>query len=775
MATGTMQTLKVLLFAGGASLFAVSQLVRPVYRALPEILVQPLSVLIPPGAGRAALLGALTFLIVWFLESAFYLAVLRLPWKNALAESLRSYAPLTALLAFSLLLLPGMPGVPMLGWWLLLDASPWFLTLIGAALVYRKGAFVLAHIRGLPPLRQLAGRSFTTIFYGIGLLAVLIALTPDRRFSEPYDERWGTGDEPRYVRITASLLHDGDANIANAAEHIGRRAEPFRFGSHLLSWIGSTFSTIGDVAAAATGQSLGEPESLGGQVIRGKDGGTYYVYLPGFPLLIVPAMALDSIFFPGVLPLVISFCLVLGMVTAIFIARLIEPQVGDRFDSYLLVAGLSLTPPLFFYNFQVYPEMTAALCLALVLKAVLARSVGLGGAVVFGLAAGMLPWLHTRYYPVLGVSVLAMVYKIWREHVSWKVGLWAIGLPVVAVGLQCLYVFHISGSLLPDTLWVVNGYPRGGHFFNREALSGLYYLLVGREEGLLVYSPLYVLAIPGAVSLWRQSGFAAFLSIAVFVPYLMIVASHDQGGAGAWAPASRYLVPMTPILALWLAAWLGVPEVRRARWMAFFIGAAASFWIGQGMLAERNFPYDRIPFLSSGVVNVSGLLGSVLEQESFWQRAAYPLVLVLVLAAVVMWGWKEKARLGGLAAVIVTLILVTGAVSEAWAPRETWIETAPGTSSMRLRPGRTVVSALPSCSVGPPRLRFEGAGGEHEVTISGRGFSKHLSVPPTGETELEISVEPFVRKRRGEKEEIRVVELSLAPGHTPLVARALCR
>ena len=775
MATGTMQTLKVLLFAGGASLFAVSQLVRPVYRAHPEILVQPLSVLIPPGAGRAALLGALTFLMVWFLESVLYLIVLRLPWKRALRDSLCSYASLTALLAYSLLLLPGTAGVPMLGWWLLLDASPWFLTLIGVALVYRKGAFVFAHIGGLPPVRRLAGSSFTTIFYGIGLLAVLTALTPDRRFSQPYDERWGTGDEPRYVRITASLLHDGDANIANAAEHIGRRAEPFRFGSHLLSWVGSTFSTIGDVAAVATGQSLGEPESLGGQVIRGKDGGTYYVYLPGFPLLIVPAMALDSIFFQGMLPLVILFCLVLGMVTAIFIARLIEPYVGDRFDSYLLVAGLSLAPPFFFYCFQVYPEMTAALCLALILKVVLARSVGLGGAVVFGLAAAMLPWLHTRYYLVLGVSVLAMVYKIWREQVSWKVGFWAIGLPVVAVGLQCLYVFHISGSLLPDTLWVVNGYPREGHFFNREALSGLYYLLVGREEGLLVYSPLYVLAIPGAVSLWRQSGFAAFVSIAVFVPYLMMAASHDQGGAGAWAPASRYLVPMTPILALWFAAWLGVPEVRRARWMVFFIGVAASFWIGQGMLAERNFPYDRIAFLSSGVVNVSGLLGSVLERESFWQRAAYPLVLVFVLAAVTMWGWKEKARLGGLAAVIVMLLLVTDAVSDARAPRETWLETAPGTSSMRLRPGRTVVSALPSCSVGPPRLRFEGAGGEHEVTISGPGFSKHLRVPPTGETELEISVEPFVRKRRGEKEEIRVVELSLASGHTPLVARALCR
>jgi hypothetical protein len=663
----------------------------------------------------------------------------------------------------------------MLGWWLLLDASPWVLTLIGAALVYRKGAFVLAHIGGLPPVRRLAGSSLATILYGIGLLVVLIALTPERRFSEPYDERWGTGDEPRYVRITASLLHDGDVNIANAAEYIGRRAEPLRFGSHVLGWTASAFSTLGDVGAAAMGESLGEPQSLGGQVIRGKDGGTYYVYLPGFPLLIVPAMALDSIFFPGLLPLVIFSCLVLGMVTAIVIARLIEPYVGDRFDAYLLMACLSLTPPLFFYNFQVYPEMTAALCLAVILKLLLARRVGFGGAVVFGLAAAMLPWLHTRYYPVLGISVLAMVYEMWREHVSWKVGFWAIGLPAVAVGLQCLYVFHISGSLLPDTLWVVNGYARGAHFFNREAFSGLYYLLLGREEGLLVYSPLYLLAIPGAVSLWRRSGFAALLSIALFVPYLMIAASHDQGGAGAWAPASRYLVPMVPILALWFAAWLGVPEVRRARWMAFFIGAAASFWIGQGMLTERNFPYDRIAFLSGGVVNVSGLMGSVLEPESFWQLATYPLVLLLVLATVAMWGWKEKARFDGLAVSIVVLMLLAGSVSEARMPSDTWISTAPGTSSMRLRPGRTVVSALPSCSVGLPRLRFEGAGGEYAVTVSGHGFAKHLRVPPTGETELEISVEPFVRKRRGEREEIRVVELSLAPGHAPLTFRAVCR
>ena len=773
------QSLRILALVGGVSAFAVGQLVTPVYRAVPEMLIQPLSVLIPPGAGTAAVMGALGFLIAWFLESLFYLIVLRFSWRKAFCDSLASYAPLTALLVYSLLLLPGMPGVSMLGWWLLLDGSPWVLTVIGAAVVYRKSAVLLPHLGGFYPVRRLARGPLGTILYGVGLLAVLFALTPERRFSEPYDERWGTGDEPRYVRITASLLYDGDANISNAAEHIGRRAEPLRFGSYVVSWTASTFSTIKDVAASAMGESLGEPESLGGQVIRGKAGGTYYVYLPGFPFLIVPSMALDSVFFPGMLPLVIFFCLVVGVMTAIVIARLIEPYVGDRFDAYLLIGCLSLTPPLFFYNFQVYPEMAGAFCLAVILKLLLGRKVGFGGAVLFGLAAATLPWLHTRYYPILGVSVLAMVYEMWGGRVSWKVGLWAIGLPIVAVALQCLYVFHIGGSLLPDTLWVVNGYPRGAHFFNREALSGVYYLLFGREEGLFVYSPLYMLAIPGAVSLWRRSGFAAVLSIAVFAPYLMIAASHDQGGAGAWAPTSRYLIPMTPVLALWLAAWLDVPGVRRVRWMAFALGAAASFWIGQGMLVERNFPYDRIAFLSSGVVNVSGLLGSVLEPESFWQRGAYPLLLLLVLAAVAMWGWNKKARFDGLATSIVALILMAGSVSEARMPSEAWTSPARGTSSAQLRPGRTVVSVLPSCSVGLPRLRFKGAGGEYAVTVRGHGLTRHLRVPPTGTTELDISVEPFVRKRRGEKEdlrkEIRIIELSLAAGHSPLVFQVVCR
>jgi hypothetical protein len=664
----------------------------------------------------------------------------------------------------------------MAGWWLLLDASPWILTLVGAATIYRKGSFVLARVGGLPPLRELSRASLAPIIFATALLAVLIALTPTRRFSEPYDERWGTGDEPRYVRIAASLLHDGDANIANAAENIGRRADPFRFASQVTGWIGSTLATIRDVGSSFIGRPTGEASRLGGQVIRGRNGGTYYVYLPGFPLLVVPAMALDSIFFPGMLPLVLLSCLLLGILTAIATARLVEPYLESRLDSYLVIAGVSLATPVFFYTFQIYPEMTAALCLALMLKVLLARNRDRGGAIVFGLAAALLPWLHTRYYPLLGVCILAFAHRAWRGRVSWKTSLWAIGVPAIAVGLQCLYVFHITGSLLPDTLWVLNGYPRGGYLFNRQALSGLYYLLLGREEGLLVYSPLHLLAIPGVLALWRRSTFAWCLSLAIFVPYLLIAASHDQGGAGGWSPASRYFVPVAPVLVLWLAAWLGRPGSRRARWIAFFMTAAASFWIAQGMLAERNFPYDRIAFLSSGVVNVSGALGSMLEPDSLARRATYPVLLFLVLAFVVLWERRKvEGSFGAMALAVVALLLVVGTTSEAWTARKAWIGARAETGSIQLRPARAALYGLPVCRTGSPRLRFEGAGGEHAVTVSGPGFVKHLRVPPTGPTELEVSVLPFIRIRRGDSQEIEIVRLELEAGQTPLEVQGLCR
>jgi hypothetical protein len=487
-------------------------------------------------------------------------------------------------------------------------------------------------------------------------------------------------------------------------------------------------------------------------------------------------LALDAFFFPGRLPLVILTCLLVGVFTAIATARLVEPYLGSRLESYLMIAGLSLTLPMFFYSSQIYPEMTAALCVAVMLTTLLDENVDRRRALWFGVAGGLLPWLHTRYYPVLGVCIVALIYLAWRDRVRWEVGAWALVLPSLSVLLQCLYVFHITGSLLPDTLWVLNGYSRGGHLVNPEAFSGLYYLLIGREEGLLVYAPLYVLAVPGVLSLWRQSTFAACLSVAVFVSYLWISASHDQGGAGGWSPATRYLVPVTPILALWLAAWLGRNESLRLRWSAFFVALAASFWIAQGMLVERHFSYDRNAFLSSGVLSVSAGLGSAMQADPWPTRVLYPALLMLLLGLL----WIAARRggsvsLGGVAVAVVSSVLVTGAIAQSSIARERWLGARAAAGDTRLRPERPTILELPTCTSGTAGLRFVGGEGSHRLTVRGEGFERHLVVPPTGETELDVAVAPVRRVKRGSAEAIAVVRLELDAGQMPLDVASLCR
>ncbi|MGH9462958.1 MAG: hypothetical protein ACRD1X_17230 [Vicinamibacteria bacterium] len=772
-----MPYLRALLICGGAAVYASSRLLRPIYIVRPDLLMDSVSLLIPPGLFAAALAGLSFFSLAWLVEAILYRLVLHLSWRVSFAESMASYSSLMFLWVFGLLFVPGLPGVPMVGWWLLLDGSPWILTLIAAAALHGKVSFALHHRPAMPSwLRGALDASGATFFFGIMLLSILFVIMPSRRLSEPYDARWGTGDEPRYVRLAASLLYDGDADITNTEEHVGRRPEPLRILSHVAKWPGAALSTMGEVVSSFWSESSELAYGLGGQVIRGKEGGTYYVYLPGFPLLLTPAMTLDAYFFPGRLPFVILTCLIVGVLAAVATARLVEPYLDGRMASYLMITGLSLTLPMFFYSFQIYPEMAAALCLALMLATLLDPKVDRRHARLFGMAGSLLPWLHTRYYSVLVVCMLALMYRVRRDRVPREVGAWALVLPSVSVLLQCLYVFHITGSLLPDTLSVLNGYPRGGHLLNPQVLSGLYYLLLGREEGLLVYAPLYVLAVPGVFSLWRQSRFAACLSVAVFAPYLWISASHDQGGAGGWSPATRYLVPVTPVLALWLAAWVGRNEFRRLRWSAFLVALAASFWIAQGMLVERHFPYDRNAYLSSGVLNVSAGLGSALGADAWSTRIVYPALLVLLLGLV--WVGDRRRRrvsLGGVAVAVVGLVLVSGAIAQTWIGREQWLGVRPAAGEVRLRPERATLLELPACSNGTAGLRLVGEEAPHELTVSGEAFQRHLVVPPNSETELDVAVAPVRRVRRGGSEEIVVVRLELEAGQMPLNVGSRCR
>ena len=769
--------LRVFLAVSSLVVFWLSRMLEPLYRARPQVLLENTSFLLPPDIVRVVTIVTSLFLLVWAFESFLYRKFLHMG-GDAWDKSLRSYAPLAFLLGFAFLFVPACMGLPMIGWWLLLDARPWIVTLaIGCVILLKASLLVRTLPRISTKLIRLSRTRRSYAVFGVMLFALVFAWTPQRRFAQSYDERWGTGDEPRYVRITASLLHDGDADISNADQLIGKKAAPGRFLIGIASWIPSIIETAGEAVRTLLGsEPSGKARHLGGPVVQGRKGGTYYVFLPGFPLLLAPSMAVDSFLNPERLTVLLFTCLLLGAVCTLLLVRFVEPFAGDRLSAFGVGLSVAISTPLFFYHSQVYTEVTATLCLTIMLMVLLKGRFDLVGAISFGMAGAFLPWLHAKYLPLLSVCLLAYAWRAWRDKAEWKAGFVGLLLPLIGSGLQCLYVFHITGSWLPDAIWVLRGYPRGATLFNRETLSGLYFLTLGRSDGILVYAPLYVFALPGAVALWRKSRFATVLTVAIYLPYLLIAASHDQGGAGGWSPPGRYLLPAIPALALYLAAWLGCARKGGLRWTALFIATTASLWIADGMLNELHFAYDRPAFLASGVVNPSPVLGSVLEPQPTLQRIAYPLYLLLGLGLFFQWerrGWPSHPP--RIAATVVALILVVGSSAALWSQPRDWLGSRDQKRAVRLRPTHAIELVLPHCGTNEPRLRFTGAGGPHALTVSGLKFRRELQVPSSGTSELEVSPRPLLRITNTDTEEIRVVKVQLHEGQEPLFVQGICR
>jgi hypothetical protein len=82
--------------------------------------------------------------------------------------------------------------------------------------------------------------------------------------------------------------------------------------------------------------------------------------------------------------------------------------------------------------------------------------------------------------------------------------------------------------------------------FSADALRiGSLGLLVDRENGLLVWAPIY-LFLPAAWLLARRPGVAWLAPVAAL---FLMSAAHDQWWGG-FSPAARFLVPLVPIFAL---------------------------------------------------------------------------------------------------------------------------------------------------------------------------------------------------------------------------------
>jgi hypothetical protein len=349
--------------------------------------------------------------------------------------------------------------------------------------------------------------------------------------------QWPTGDEPHYLLITQSLLYDGDFDLRNNYER----------GQYALYY---------------------PPLQPLAPHVASRDGRWYPWHGVGLPIVSAPFFAVAGR--PGVVAL-------LTVVTVAGLALLWSALVRARFtpvvaSQAVLVAGFTL--PVASLSAQVFGEIPAFLLVSTALRAVFARPPARGDVAAIAVGLALLPWLHAKYV-LIAAGLLVLVVLRWGRSVARL----AIAVPALALGVSTAALAVLSG------IWYGVPVP-GAQFLADGSLGnpvvGLPGVLFDQQAGLFVASPVYVLALPGLVLLWRRDP-RLTMGVGLVIGVVYVLAGTHVEWYGGEASPARYITPAVPLLAVALAALLrdGSPAAQRA----FAVLEVPSFGVALLLLA----------------------------------------------------------------------------------------------------------------------------------------------------------------------------------------------
>lgn len=357
------------------------------------------------------------------------------------------------------------------------------------------------------------------------------------------------GDEPHYLLIAHSLVHDHDLKISN-----NYRQQDYK-----------TFYTSG----------------LTAHVSIAKDGTRYPGHPLGLPLLLAPAYALFGA--NGAIGMMVVFGALLGIQMYLLI---FEVTASSRL-ALLLWALMSFTPPIVLYSSKIYPEIPSALLLITAYREFRACRLTYRSAILSGLALAMLPWMHQR---MILPALLLAGFGLWqcipaiRRTLRLKRAWRCAALPVISLflslGVMGAYYFMIYGNPLPTAPYSSVGV---NQVFSLRVLlrEGLLGHSFDQEAGLLLFAPYYLFALPGLLLLFRQRrAEAVWLALCILSIYVMC-GGFDQTWRGGWSPASRFMVALLPFLVTPLAVCLNSRISRVYHLLFGFFALISLLWTAQ--------------------------------------------------------------------------------------------------------------------------------------------------------------------------------------------------
>ncbi len=430
------------------------------------------------------------------------------------------------------------------------------------------------------------------------------------------------GDEPYYVLMAESILHDRDLDLTNQYASLERSA------TRRL-----------DLAP-----QLGDPVGAQGEL--------YSRHEPLLPLLLVPGVAAFGLW-GAMATIALLAALAVGSILA-----LAEEQGVSRAAALRVWPLVAFAPPFLFYAVRIWPEAPAALCLGEAIRAAGKRKYA--RLAIWLLALSL---LQLRFMAIAAVFALAIIIFERRTRKLALATAAIIAIPLLAawflVGnpLQ----MHSLSELAPAPLWK---YARGG-----------FGLLFDAQAGMLLQAPVwyaalvaaFVAALTKAFSVLRSpfSGanavpsaqdeplprrtengerrtnhFAIRAAAIAAVPYLILLLPREEWHGG-WSPPLRYVVVFAPLIAVSAGRLL---ERSRA-WLA-----PVAIWTALVAIHGAAFPW-RLFHIASGE-SVLGAWLSVRFGSDFSRLlpsfirpngAAWAASILFVVAVGVAWGAAARS------------------------------------------------------------------------------------------------------------------------------------
>jgi len=336
-------------------------------------------------------------------------------------------------------------------------------------------------------------------------------------FSRPPGMSMTNGDEPHYLLQMHSLLVDHDLEVQNNYANLDYReffvGETLNVGAYLYRYHGRT--------------------------IR-------HHFSLGMPLLLTPAYALGGRV--GV-QLLLALLTAGGMSCLLLVARRFMPP-SIAFASVLLCA---LLYPIVIYSHQIYPETIVMALVAFVLAQTLAVSEARlrRRAVLVGVAVGVMPHFQNKF---ILLSALLFAFFLWSTRTDLKTALrWSLPPIVLLAAGHLAWAYVIYGELGRSAL-ISPGYPLLVDARIDDGVLGLWF---DQEVGLGFYAPLYLMALPGAIILLRQPQRRAATCwlVIIYTSFHLLSGAYYDWPAGL-SPAPRYLIPVIPVLVIFVGAAL---------------------------------------------------------------------------------------------------------------------------------------------------------------------------------------------------------------------------